>query len=452
MSFALQRTVQVNAFRAINASVGCCCRRLSPQPSCPLPPPPPPPLTPTTTTTTTSSATTTSQQRRQRLATSRRLSGRGHSSSPPPSHGGEKDAPSPSPPPNPTTKEAAADSAKRKAPRAKPTKDSLLRRAIVAHLPKDGGDKMASGEQAGGRGADPSTTVSAACVAESFKMSVVLEILTSHGFAIDPHRAGFDSGEVVHARSANGADIFVFSSGTVVTWSLPVDAVCGYLMRAAEAAHEPELCEFEDLEFVVDESKSSSTMKADVIVLGTRRDQTGGNPSGTTLAKVAFSSGLARSTKLAVIENTLTMYIDSMRDIPALLSRGSRVPLGRSFILKKTGELLSLRARLNHYWELTDALPDIFWDLEGLENYYELVGRALDVKVRIHILNQKMDYAQEIAGVLRQMASERHGTRLELIIIILIAVEVIFELRRIVLETMATPDDDKKLPPSSSQE
>jgi len=32
------------------------------------------------------------------------------------------------------------------------------------------------------------------------------------------------------------------------------------------------------------------------------------------------------------------------------------------------------------------------------------------------------------------MSSEQHGTRLELIIILLIAVEVVFELRRIILE------------------
>ncbi len=45
-----------------------------------------------------------------------------------------------------------------------------------------------------------------------------------------------------------------------------------------------------------------------------------------------------------------------------------------------------------------------------------------------------MDYAQEIASVLREVSSETHNTRLELIIILLIAVEVVFELRRVFLE------------------
>lgn len=268
-------------------------------------------------------------------------------------------------------------------------------------------------------------------------MPLVLEILSSHGFTIDPDKTSFDATEVVHARGVNGGDIFVFPSGTVVTWSLPPDVVTKQILRAAEDPHPVELCEAEDLEFTTDNARETSTLKGDLVVLGTRREHKDGDTLDTTLAKIAFSSGLARSTKLAVLESALTSYFESTRNIPTILSRGSGIPLGRRFILQKTGELLSLRARLNHYSELTDSLPDIFWDSRselGLEGYYEQVGRALDVNVRIRTLNQKMDYAQEIASVLREMSSEQHGTRLEWIIIVLIAVEVVFEVRRIVIE------------------
>lgn len=151
----------------------------------------------------------------------------------------------------------------------------------------------------------------------------------------------------------------------------------------------------------------------------------------TTLAKIAFSSGLARSTKLAVLENMLQEYIDSMKSIPRVLAKGSRLPFSRRFMLQKTGELLELRAQLNHYSELTDSLPDMLWDQStSLEGYYEQVGKVLDVGIRIRTLNQKMDYAQEIASILRQTLSEAHGIYLEWIIIILIAVEVVFGLRK----------------------
>ncbi|KYK57196.1 YagE family protein [Drechmeria coniospora] len=334
---------------------------------------------------------------------------------------------------------AVSASTRRKPTRATTAKGSLRRVAIIAQQPKRGADGKAAGESVGEAQVDSSTTISATCIAESFNMPLVLEILQSHGFAIDPDSTGFDAAEVVHAKGVNGGDIFVFPSGTVVTWSLPPDVVTKQILRAAEDPHPPALREVEDLDFATDTSKAESTMKGDVVVLGTRREDKDGDTRDTTLAKIAFSSGLARSTKLAVLESALTSYFESTRNIPALLSQGAGVPLGRRFILQKTGELLSLRARLNHYSELTDSLPDIFWDSRselGLEGYYDQVGRALDVNVRIRTLNQKMDYAQEIATVLREMSSEQHGTRLELIIILLIAVEVVFELRRIVLEWM----------------
>ncbi|GJC91727.1 yagE family protein [Colletotrichum higginsianum] len=248
-------------------------------------------------------------------------------------------------------------------------------------------------------------------------MKAVLNILQAHGFDIDPDQSGFEASEVVHARGVNG--------------------VTKQLLSAAETLLKPVLREVEDLEYVSDPNKETSGMKGDIVVLGTKLEDRDGDRLDTTLAKIAFSSGLARSTKLAVLESALTAYFESTRKIPSLLSKGSGLPLGRKFILQKTGELLSLRARLNHYSELTDSLPDIFWDSRselGLEGYYEQVGRALDVNVRIRTLNQKMDYAQEIASVLREMSSEQHSTRLEWIIIILIAVEVVFEVRRIVLE------------------
>ncbi|KAF5586436.1 RMD1-like protein [Fusarium subglutinans] len=331
-------------------------------------------------------------------------------------------------------------SSKRKPTRSNTAKNSLRRVAIIAQQPKRGATAPGSPSD------EPSNVVSATCVAESFKMPMVLEILSSHGFDIDPDGTGFDANEVVHARGVNGGDIFVFPSGTIVTWSLPPDVVTRQIMRAAEEAHTIESREFEDLEFTTDTNRETSVLKGDVIVLGTRKEHKEADKLDTTLAKVAFSSGLARSTKLAVLETALTSYFESTRNIPALLSQGAGIPLGRKFILQKTGELLSLRARLNHYSELTDSLPDIFWDTSsdlGLEGYYEQVGRALDVNVRIRALNQKMDYAAEIASVLREMSSEQHGTRLEWIIIVLIAVEVIFELRRIVLEMLQEREERK---------
>lgn len=299
-------------------------------------------------------------------------------------------------------------------------------------------------------------------MAEQFDIRKVREILQDKGFEPDPFNTGLYP-QVVHIqvpvdslrRVSNPSatdlspdevgDIFVFPSGTVVAWALPEGftsfLATRTLLPAAERAHVDEL-ETEDLEFVEDPQREVSSIKGDTIFLGTKAAQGSGSERqepilqaiDTVFTKVAFSSGLARSTKLAVLESLLANYFESTRTIPRLLSHGSRLPYTRDFILRKTGQLLSVRAQLNLYSELTDSLPDIFWDSRhelGLEGYYEQVGRALDVGIRIKLLNEKMDYAQEIASVLRERLSEKHGLRLEWIIILLIAVEVGFEIMRL---------------------
>lgn len=330
-------------------------------------------------------------------------------------------------------------------------KNSLHRVAIVAQKGVPSKSPAAATPEA--PESDGSSTISAVCVAESFDMDAVASILTSHGFSLDPDGTGFEVTEVVHARALNKGDIFVFPSGTIVTWALPSDVgsmlATKHLLPAAESPFVEDK-EVEDLEFVTDPEQETSQVNGDVVVLGTRREVKAGDRQDTTLAKIAFSSGLARSTKLAVLESSLTRYLESTRQIPEQLSQGLRAPLSREMILQKTGELLNLRSQLNHYNDLTDALPDLFWDSEErLETYYSKIGKALDVGVRIKTLNDKMTYAQEVVNVAQSVvdiseknSSEAHSTRLEWIIIILIAIEVCFELRRVYLEDRNTFEED----------
>lgn len=316
--------------------------------------------------------------------------------------------------------------------------------------------------------------MTAYAVAEQFNIRKVRDILQERGYEPDPLDTGLFP-QVVHVQipldsirrvtnpsgtdlpSDEVGDIFVFPSGTVVAWSLPEGftsfLATRTLLPAAEGAHVDDL-ETEDLEFVEDPKRENSVIKGDTIILGTYSDHGSleGPPPAqqtvdTVLTKVAFSSGLARSTKLAVLESLLANYFESTRPIPTLLSQGSRLPFTRDFVLRKTGQLLSVRAQLNLYSELTDSLPDIFWDSRhelGLEGYYDQAGRALDVGIRIKLLNEKMDYAQEIASVLRERLSETHGLRLEWIIILLIAVEVGFEVLRLWTERVHEQEENAR--------
>lgn len=345
----------------------------------------------------------------------------------------------------------AAESQKRKNPRSPAVQRSLRRVAVEAE--RSSGDASRGQKPSGdSRGLKRITAI---CVAEEFAMDSVVRILRSQGYPIDPQGTGFLDDQVVHTKAVNGGDVFIFPSGTIVAWSLPEDLAINLATQMlAPAAINPHLeqIEMEDLEYQEDPSQEASSIKGEVITLGTKKEalekNTSSGKTSTTLAQIAFSSGLARSTKLAVLETSLTKYLDSTRTIPPILSRGGRLPFNQQFILQKTGALLELRAQLNHYSELTDSLPDLFWDSQhelGLEGYYDQVGRTLDVSVRIKSLNAKMDYAHEIVSVLRETLSKNHSTWLEWIIIVLIAVEVGFELKREWKERMKAKAEAKSL-------
>ena len=358
----------------------------------------------------------------------------------------------------------------------------MRRVAVEAQRSKDGGLRAKS-YTAGDHALAP-RLVTAYAVAEQFDLAKVVDILRGKGYEPDPLGTGLYPQVVhvqipvssirrsIHRRPAHLAsmpniggsedqvagqrhvhhqnpvevgDVFIFPSGTLVTWALPEGFTSFFatrtLLPAAEQPHVNSL-ETEDLDYVEDPSREHSIIRGDTIILGTKPATTSTAQSDDSqamdavLTKMTFSSGFARSTKLAVLETMLSSYLTSTAQIPTLLSRGSRLPLSisRSFIMRKTGQLLSLRAQLNLYSELTDSLPDLFWDSRhelGLEGYYDQVGRALDVGIRIKVLNEKMDYAQEIAAVLRERLSEKHGLFLEWTIIVLIAIEVGFEILRL---------------------
>lgn len=268
-------------------------------------------------------------------------------------------------------------------------------------------------------------------------MKKVAKILREQWYNMDPDGLDFDEEEVIHVRVRGGeGDFFIFETGTVVTWSLPpemgVNLATGALLRAAENHHVNRMDQddmTERLEFVEDDTTTTSTMRGDTIVLATQKvPDVDSEPTDVGRAKIAFSSGLARSTKVAVLETLLNTYLEKTEELPEQLRRG-QLQVDKKAILQRTGELLGLRSQLNFFSELTDSLPDKFWDQRAelkLDSIYDQVGKALDVPSRIRVLNQRMDYAQDMLTTVREMWDSDHSSKLEKIIIWLIVIEVVF--------------------------
>ncbi|EDO17703.1 hypothetical protein Kpol_1033p6 [Vanderwaltozyma polyspora DSM 70294] len=235
-------------------------------------------------------------------------------------------------------------------------------------------------------------------------------------------------------------DIMVLGqNGSVVSWGFDENTLTNNILPLIESAIinplVPDKYESEDLDFIELDNEDETTLKLlpsgdaneasfiaeDVIVINSI-DQTSG-----LLDKAAFSSGISRSTSLAVLESALEEHINRSRIITESVSNGKKMNLNERDFLKSIGRLFLIRGKLNLYSEIIET-PDLYWSEPQLEKIYKNVSKYLDVVPRINILNSKLDYSTDESRALLAVLNERKSTFLEWIIIYLIAFEVCFEL------------------------
>lgn len=280
----------------------------------------------------------------------------------------------------------------------------------------------------------PVYTIVSICTAEAYDMEKLGSFLQS----TFPKTSSLQE-DVLHVKmqiidstrpvdTSQCTDAFFFGDGCFVLWGSPAE-VSAMLLKFRESLRPFEIGSLErgETETLFYQSITSDRfyagMNGEMIVLEEPEVEMG---QEGVRAKLAFSNGLVDSVKLAVLENELHAHIERVKLIPLTLASGGKLPVGRAEVLRLTGELLKFRAELNLHSELIDT-PEMYWSEPQLEELYRRVSRVLDIRQRAHVLNKKLDYANELAAVLRSHLSERHGLKLEWGIIVLIAVEVAFE-------------------------
>lgn len=148
------------------------------------------------------------------------------------------------------------------------------------------------------------------------------------------------------------------------------------------------------------------------------------------LTRYTLSLALTRSSALSVLEDRLDAHIASVSTLPLALSRYGAQPMNRREVIRKIGELMSLRMAVNTTGGGLDETPEFYWSEPALEEYFDSITSEFEIKERIETINKKIDYAQEIQSTLRALLTEASGHRMEIIIIALIAVEVVLALIR----------------------
>ncbi|XP_037791647.1 required for meiotic nuclear division protein 1 homolog isoform X5 [Penaeus monodon] len=238
-----------------------------------------------------------------------------------------------------------------------------------------------------------------------------------------------DASDVLHMVATyrvetENREIYFFREGSVVFWNVPEierDNVLRFLKKYETGRYDEEAVEeeCESLTYAYSDLPTKTRLVKDKIMLNTEGQ--------TDLEKYTFSNAMAMSVKLGIWESSLDKYIEKIEYVSEELSKTGCVVLTQDQVLQKMGQLFALRHLINLSSDLLDT-PDFYWDHAELEQLYQKMANHLNISKRTSVMNVKLGHCVELMELLKSHLNEKHSARLEWIIIILIMVEVGFEL------------------------
>ncbi|XP_031703254.1 required for meiotic nuclear division protein 1 homolog [Anarrhichthys ocellatus] len=269
--------------------------------------------------------------------------------------------------------------------------------------------------------------------ADQYHLPTLCHDLISHGFhELDLPR---DASNVLvistemAAKPDDDALMFFFREGSVVFWNVEekmLKKVLRILERHEIQPYEVALVHWENEEINYTVGEGNTKLERGNFILSDKMEQ-----HEAVLEKFAFSNALCLSVKLAIWEVFLDSFVESIQSIPETLKSGKRVKLSSAEVMKKIGELFSLRHCINLRSDLL-ITPDFYWDRENLEKLYDKTCQFLSINRRVNVVNEKLEHCSQLTDLMRSHLSEKHSLRLEWMIIILIAIEVMFELAKMI--------------------
>ena len=154
-------------------------------------------------------------------------------------------------------------------------------------------------------------------------------------------------------------------------------------------------------------------------------------PGGPILLKAAtpehmvvIADALAKSVVLARDEREVSSVIEVIEPFARRLADKGRTPEGRRAILKHIGNALLVQHRVSGRVAVAEK-PDAVWDRPDLERLYARLQDEYELKERADALSHKLALIAETAQMLTDIINTKHSLRLELIIVVLIAFEII---------------------------
>jgi uncharacterized Rmd1/YagE family protein len=262
--------------------------------------------------------------------------------------------------------------------------------------------------------------------------------LTLREVGVDLCQFPNEESEVLLMKTKFGdLDCFVLEIGVLVCWGCTrpeLGMIAGYMKKYVENTHElsPPAMYEDDFVYIPAALRGPtmgprlSYIRGDVIYLST----------DSALERLAYAYAIAQSVKLDGYEDQVSKAIAVVKDIPEKIVKSDEVGISSRELNQRIGELYIHRSNLNLHSDILDT-PSCLWDLDVVSSVYRLVRKYQDVEKRLQILNHRLDVMKDMYEMVQSELNIKDYSRLEMIVVLLIVVEVIIDVALIVIPLWA---------------
>ncbi|RCI16913.1 hypothetical protein L249_2185 [Ophiocordyceps polyrhachis-furcata BCC 54312] len=224
-------------------------------------------------------------------------------------------------------------------------------------------------------------------------------------------------------------EAFLFDYGVIVVWGMTEAHEARFLRDIAKFEVEklaPDDVETEHFNFYYTHEYQARIYN-DFITLRDKHNY---------MTKLAISHALAQSVKTSLFEELIASTVDTCKDIPTQIALTGKINLSRKQINMQIGELFILRINIHLNGSVLDT-PELFWVEPQLEPVYQAVRSYLEMDQRVELLTERLDVIADLLAVLKDQLSHGHDEKLEWIVIVLIAMEILVAAVNIVVDMWA---------------
>ncbi len=212
--------------------------------------------------------------------------------------------------------------------------------------------------------------------------------------------------------------IFIFKNGTVVSWGVKRYEINDYLSTIKQHIDKPVgILVHDEFHYQIGDKTAIEPHDFFDVDCLTMEDE-------SEELKLSVSYGFSQSVKLQYFETIIDGLIEKYNPMIQTLSQTGEMPISRKQIQQVIGEILGAKSEMNL---ISNFLyhPKYFWQHPTLEQHFIMLERYLHIQRRANAINHRLDTLNEIFDMFNGYLENRHGHNLEIIIIILIAVEII---------------------------